>query len=140
MDIKRPLPFITLLGLVILAGCASTQKLSVQTEPSGAEVFLQRRGDLEVHAAVEGVYGALDADSIGEDFYSLGTTPLEYEFDLREQEAAIYSPRAGGSVSRHFTEGTIRIVREGYQTVERLMRFSGNPISLVIPMQPVSED
>jgi hypothetical protein len=140
MNIKRSLPFIPLLGLILLPGCASTEKLSIQTEPSGAEVFLQRCGDLEVHAAVEGVYGALDADSIGEDFYWLGTTPLEYEFDLREHEAAVYSPRAGGSVSRHFTEGTIRIVREGYQTVERLVRFSGSPISLVVPLQSVNED
>jgi hypothetical protein len=133
-------PSVISAGLAVLVGCASTQELSVQTEPSGAEVFLQRRGDLEVHAAVEGVYGALNADSLGEEFYSLGTTPLEYEFDLREQEAAVYSPRAGGSVTRHFTEGTVRIVLEGYETVERLIRFSGSRISLVIPLQPVSED
>jgi hypothetical protein len=133
-------PFVLSVGLAVLIGCASTQELSVQTGPSGAEVFLQRRGDLEVHAAVEGVYGALNADSLGEEFYLLGTTPLEYEFDLREQEAAVYSPGAGGSVSRHFTEGTIRIVLDGYETVERLVRFSGSPISLVIPLQPVGED
>jgi hypothetical protein len=45
----------------------------------------------------------MNADSLGEEFHSLGTTPLEYEFDLREQAAAVCSPRAGGSVTRHFT-------------------------------------
>ncbi len=126
------------LGLTVLVGCASTQRITIDTDPIGAQVFLQRRGDVEVHGRVSGVAGRLDAASFEEEFIYLGTAPIDYEFHIRDNEVAVYSPEAGGSVTRHYREGTIRIEMEGYQTVERLVRFSGNTILLMVPMQPRS--
>lgn len=41
-----------------------------------------RRGEYEVNASIEGFGGNFDSDTFEEEFYLLGTTPLEYEFNL----------------------------------------------------------
>jgi hypothetical protein len=124
------------LGLVVLSGCASMQRLTIDTDPVGAHVYLQRRGDVEVHGRVSGVFGSVDASSFEEEFIYLGTAPIDYEFRRRDTEVAIHSPEAGGDVTRHYREGVIRIEMDGYETVERLVRFSGSTILLMVPMQP----
>lgn len=124
------------IGLALLAGCAATQQLRIETDPVGAEVYLQRRGDIEVSARVPGGAGRVDASTFEDAFEYLGTTPLEYEFRLREDQAAIDTPDVGGRVVKHYTEGTLRIELEGYRTVERRIRFTGEDLVLVIPLRP----
>jgi len=126
------------LGLALITGCSSAQVLSVRTEPTGAHVYLQRRGDIEVQASVGGMSGEVGADSFEEEFYSLGTTPVEYEFDRTEKEGGVVTPAGGGSVTRRYREGTVRIELEGYRTVERVVRFSGDPVTLTETLQPRS--
>lgn len=139
MNARSALAFSFLPGL-ILAACASTQELSVRTIPDGAEVFLQRRGDLEMKGSVLGVYGELDGDSFQDEFYSLGIAPVEYEFDLEDPEASVRGREVSGTVVRRFKEGTIRVVKAGYRTVERVVRFSGDRIDLRISMEPENEN
>ncbi len=45
-------------------------------------------------------------------------------------------PRAGGSVTRRYVEGTIRIVMRGFETVVRRVRFDGGRLNLVVPLEP----
>lgn len=122
--------------LALSAACASTQSLSVHTDPAGAQVYLQRRGEVEVQATVAGVHGQVGANSFEEESFSLGTSPLEYEFHRKETEAAVQGPGAGGSLTRHFREGTVRIEMPGYRTAERRVRFSGDAIVLRVDLQP----
>ena len=122
--------------LALSAACASTQSLSVHTDPAGAQVYLQRRGEVEVQATVAGVHGQVGANSFEEEFFSLGTSPLEYEFHRKETEAAVQGPGAGGSLTRHFREGTVRIEMPGYRSAEWRVRFSGDPIVLRVDLQP----
>ena len=56
------------LAAVLLAACGSAQKVSVRTDPVGAEVYLQRRGDLEINAKVKGIPGKVTASAFEEDF------------------------------------------------------------------------
>lgn len=135
MNRKHELRVSLVLALALSGGCASTQSLSVHTDPGGAEVYLQRRGEVEVQATVAGVHGQVGADSFEEEYFSLGTSPVEYEFHRKETEAAVQGPGAGGSVTRHFREGTIRVELEGYRTVERRVRFSGDAIVLRIALE-----
>jgi len=114
--------------------------VSVRTDPIGAQVYLQRRGDLEIAAQVKGIPGKVTASSFEEDFRLLGNAPVEYEFDLSEREVGIDVPEGSGSVVRHYKEGTIRVEREGYESVIRLVRFSGSTVDLMITLQPLSED
>ena len=123
-----------------LAGCGSAQKVSVRTDPIGAEVYLQRRGDLEINANVKGIPGKVTAGAFEEDFRLLGNAPLEYEFELSEQGVGIDVPEGSGSITRHYKEGTIRIERDGYETVIRVVRFSGSAVELEVSLQAVTRD
>ena len=128
------------LPVLILAGCGSAQRVSVKTDPIGAEVYLQRRGDLEINAKVKGIPGKVTASRFEEDFRLIGNAPLEYEFDLSEHEVGVDVPGGSGNITRHYKEGTIRIVRDGYETVIRVVRFSGSAVELEVSLQAVPRD
>ena len=139
---KNPDPAVALcllaMTVVGLTGCGSSrQKLSVKTSPPSAEVLLQRRGDLEIGVSVP-TYGSgdLDAGEFEDDFITLGNAPVKYEFDLSESQGSINFKGAGGSATKHYREGTIRVQLPGYMTVERLVAFSGSAINLEITLQP----
>lgn len=121
-----------------LTGCGSSkQKVSVNTNPPGAEVLLQRRGDLDVGVSVPTIgSGNLGAGKFEDDFITLGNAPVEYEFKLSESEGSVSFKGAGGSVTRHYREGTIRVQLPGYVTIERLVTFSGSAINLQFTLQP----
>ena len=103
-----------------LAGCGSSkQKVSVKTTPPGAEVLLQRRGDMDI-----------------DDFITLGNAPVEYEFELSKSQGSVSFKGAGGSVTKHYREGTIRVQLPGYMTIERLVAFTGSGINLEFTLQP----
>ena len=126
--------------LLLLAGCGSTQKVSVRTDPIGAEVYLQRRGELEITANVKGIPGKITANAFEEDFRLIGNAPVEYEFDLTEKDVGIDVPEGSGNIVRHYKEGTIRVEREGYETIVRPVYFSGGTVDLLITLQPLNED
>lgn len=124
--------------VVGLTGCGSSrQKVSVKTTPPGAEVLLQRRGDLEIGVSVP-TYGSGDlaAGKFEDDFITLGNAPVKYEFDLSESQGSVSFKGAGGSATKHYREGTIRVQLPGFMTVERLVAFSGSGINLEITLQP----
>ena len=140
MSVRRFTRVASLLGLALLAGCGSKQKVSVRTDPLGAEVYLQRRGVLEINANVKGIPGKITANAFEEGFRLLGNAPVEYEFDLSEKDVGIDVPEGSGSIVRHYKEGTIRVEREGYESVIRLVRFSGSTVDLMFTLQPLSND
>ena len=118
----------------------STQKVSVRTDPIGAEVYLQRRGELEITANVKGIPGKITANAFEEDFRLIGNAPVEYEFDLTEKDVGIDVPEGSGNIVRHYKEGTIRVEREGYETIVRPVYFSGGTVDLLITLQPLTRD
>ena len=129
------------LGAVVLTACgAPMQRISVTTQPVGADVSLQRSGEVQVEASVAGVGGSLGAGSFTEDFISLGTAPVDYEFHLNRTDADVERGGSGGQVTRQYTEGLIRIALEGYRTVERRVRFDGSRIKVDVDLQPVGGD
>ena len=121
-----------------LAGCGSSkQKVSVKTTPPGAEVLLQRRGDLDVDVSVPTIgSGDLDAGKFEDDLITLGNAPVEYEFELSKSQGSVSFKGAGGSVTKHYREGTIRVQLPGYMTIERLVAFTGSGINLEFTLQP----
>ena len=121
-----------------LGACSSNhQRVTVTTLPVEAEVYLQRSGVMQVNAAYSGFYGSIGAPSFEEGYYSLGTTPIDYEFVLDQQEATVAGAGAYGEVKRRYTEGRIRVVREGYRTVERAVRFTGDLLDFEIQLEPI---
>lgn len=127
-------------SILALSACSpSYQRVTVTTLPVGAEVYLQRSGVMQVTAAYSGFYGSIGAPSFEEGYYSLGTTPIDYEFLLDQQEATVAGAGAYGEVKRRYTEGRIRVVREGYRTVERAVRFTGDLLDFEIELEPEFE-
>jgi hypothetical protein len=109
----------------------------VNTTPPGAEVLLQRRGDLDIGLSVPTIgSGNLGAGKFEDDFITLGNAPLEYEFELSDSEGSVSIQGAGGSVTKHYREGMIRVQLPGYMTIERLVTFSGSAINLEFTLQP----
>ena len=124
--------------IVGLAGCGSSkQKVAVKTSPPGAEVLLQRRGVMDIDVSVP-TYGSGDlaAGKFEDDFITLGNAPVKYEFDLSESQGSINIKGVGGSATKNYREGTIRVQLPGFMTVERLVAFSGSAINLEITLQP----
>ena len=135
----HPAVALCLLAMTVigLSACGSSkQKLSVKTSPTDAEVLLERRGDLVIDVSVP-TYGSGDlaAGKFEDDFITLWYAPVKYEFDLSESQGSINIKGAGGSATKHYREGTIRVLLPGYQTIERLVAFSGSPIELHLTMQ-----
>jgi hypothetical protein len=127
-----------LLPLVLVAaGCTASQALSIRTDPVGANVYLQRRGEVEIKASYAGVGGRVGSVSFEEGFKSLGNSPVEYEFDLRSEELDVDGGYGGGQIVRHFEEGMIRIEMDGFHVEERLVRFTGGKIRLDIVLRPL---
>ncbi len=122
----------------LLTGCGSSkQRISVNTTPPGAEVLLQRRGDLDIGVSVPTIgSGNLGAGKFEDDFITLGNAPVDYEFKLSDSEGSVSIQGAGGSVTKHYREGTIRVQLPGYMTIERLVAFSGSAINLEFTLQP----
>ncbi len=129
---------ILIISSAAITACGSGQQLTIESNPSGAEVYLMRRGEYEVNASIDGFGGSFDSDSFEEEFYLLGTTPLEYEFDLSNTESYLYVPGlpAGVSVTKHYTEGIIRVEMDGYETEQRTIQFSNNLFNLVLSLVP----
>lgn len=126
--------------LTCAVGCTATQQIVVKTEPTGADVYLQRSGDVTVDANVMGIMGSVEQDRYTEDFYYLGTTPVTYEFDLEETDSAVHAPGlGGGAVTRRHREGTVRVEMTGYETVQRPVRFTGDQLHMMITLEPQNE-
>jgi hypothetical protein len=139
-DWKGLSPGAILLSVLLLGGCGpSMQMISIQTVPAGAEVFLQRRGEISVQGMVEGIGGSFSGGPFEEEFRMLGNAPLDYEFPLSETEASVQVGFSGGSVERHYREGTIRVELNGFQPVERIVTFNGTPLNLTLTLTPRSE-
>jgi hypothetical protein len=125
----RVIAVMVVASLLILTGCAASQSMRVATTPPGATVTLTRIGVTETQGGIVGV----GAGGVGEPFeeppISLGTSPVEYEFDLEETDEQLSLIGLFVSVKRKFTEGLIRAEKDGL-AAERRVRFTGEPILL----------
>lgn len=126
--------------LIVITACGASQKLHIESDPSGAEVYLMRRGEYEISASVDGFGGNFDGDSFEDDYYFLGTTPLDYEFRLSDTESSFYIPGipAGASVTKYFEEGILKLVMDGYDTEERPIQFSNSALNIVLSLNPAA--
>ena len=75
-----------------LVGCASSrQVISVETVPTGAEVYLQRRGMLSIEATVSGVSGAVDGGQFEDEFILTTSVTLSRTVRLLSCDVAALS-------------------------------------------------
>lgn len=113
--------------LSLLAGCAATQKITVNTDPPGAEVSLTKCGVTEAHGGFQGVVVGGTGEPFEDVPIQLGTSPLEYEFRLKETKEHFSAPGMFVKVARKITEGLIR-AEKGGGFAERRVAFTGEPL------------
>ncbi len=123
-------------SLLLVCGCAATQKLSVLTDPSGAQVTLTRYGIAETEGGVPGVAVGAAGERFEDPPMTLGTSPVEYEFKLEETDQDISIVGVYVKVTRKFTEGLVRAEKDG-RLAERRVLFTGKPlvVDLLLPAQ-----
>lgn len=130
-------------GLVVLfpVGCGAPQmRLNIKSEPSGARVYISRRGERAYRGVLGPVRGDMKSDKIVEDFVLLGTSPVEYSSDLEEHESGVSVFGVGAKVVRQFGDGVIRIEKDGFETVERTVHFKDGEVDLDLRLEPESID
>jgi len=122
--------------LLLLCGCAATQKLTVTTDPPGAQVTLVRYGTTETEGALPGMSFGSAEEPFEDAPISLGTSPLDYEFELHETLEQVSILGLFVDVKRKFTEGLVRAEKDG-RAAERRVRFSGKPlvVDLLLPAE-----
>jgi hypothetical protein len=134
--LSKSILVLALAFLLALCGCAATQKVTVSTTPPGAQVTLVRYGVTKAQGSVPGISVGGVGDSFEDPPMTLGTAPLEYEFELEETEEQLSVGGLFVKVARKFTEGLIRAEKDG-NVAERRVRFTGEPIvlDLVLPVE-----
>ncbi len=122
--------------LLLLSGCAATQRLNVTTSPPGAQVTLVRYGVTEAEGGVPGVSVGATGERFEDPPMTLGTSPLDYEFKLEETDEEISIAGVFMKVTRKFTEGLIRAEKDG-RVAERRVSFTGKPlvVDLLLPVE-----
>jgi hypothetical protein len=129
-----------LLAFVILAltaGCATMQRIHVDTDPPGAEINLQKSGTISVSGhAPSVIYGSAEMETFEEPPIVLGKSPVSYEFPLNEKEAGGHVP---GVVyvdkERKVKKGMIRAELGGV-IAEKHVEFTGDPIEIKLKIDP----
>ena len=126
----------TLVSLLLLCSCAANQKLSVTTDPPGAQVTLVRYGITKAEGGLPGVSVGTSGENFEDPPITLGTSPLDYEFKLQETAKELSIGGVYAKVTRTFTEGLVRAEKDG-RVAERRVLFMGKPLAvdLLLPAQ-----
>lgn len=120
-----------------LVGCSSTPELllDIQVEPAGADVYLSRRGEKAYRGDFGPVEGDVRSEAFEEGFAFLGNAPLEYSSLLEERESGGTILGIGAGVMRKYKEGIVRIEKEGFEPVERHVRFVDGEVKLAVQLE-----
>ena len=110
--------------------------LDVTTSPSGAEVYLSRRGEKSVRGSFGGIAGDVSSEPLEEAFTLVGSSPVHFTSPLEERESGGTIMGFGGGVIRKYREGVVRIEKDGYLTVERVVRFSDREARIELVLRP----
>lgn len=125
-----------LLIAFLLSACGSTPEivLDLSSDPVGAQVYLSRRGERTYRGQLGPVKGDVKAESLEEDFFLIGTAPLVYTSPLEERDGGVSVLGVGGAVVLEYDEGVLRFEKEGFESVERRVRFRKGRVRVEVQM------
>lgn len=127
---------IFLTTLALLCGCGSTPEivLDLRSDPVGAQVYLSRRGEKSIQADLGPLEGDVKSEPYEEEFRLIGTSPMIFVSPLEEAESKAKILGFGGAVMRKYREAVIRFQKDGFQTIERHVRFYDGEFSVAVTM------
>jgi len=126
---------VIVVGLIFATGCATSKTLSVRSDPPGATVTLTRYCQDEVTVHTHKALGTVPVGDCETPPIYLGTTPLVYEYVTQETLGHAHVPVAGVSATRRYTEGVVRVEKDG-AVAEQRVSFTGQPITVDMRLEP----
>ena len=123
--------------LSCLASCSSPGEvvLDLSTNPVGATVYLSRHGGESYRGKLGPLKTDVGAGAIQEEFLLIGTSPLTHTVRLEEKRSGAVVLGVGGAVMREYRVGILLFEKEGYETVERRVRFHDGRVRVVVELQ-----
>ena len=118
------------------SGCANSQRLTIHTAPTGARVTLARYGKKKAAGGIPGVVVSGTADKFQDEPLDLGTSPVDYEFPLTEEEEGFHGPGVFVQVDKVYEGGLLRAERDG-AFAERRITFMGDPIEVDLKLEAI---
>ncbi len=139
--LHQPILFL-ILGLTSCGSAPKTLEVRLTSKPSGARVFISRRGESTYQGKVGFLKGNVKATPFQEELQLVGTTPVNYSCPITEMTTDATVLGVGGRVIKTFKEGVFRFERPGYEPVEQFVRFRGakETISVTLPELPPGAD
>jgi uncharacterized protein YceK len=121
----------------LLAGCSTTQRLTVRTEPPGATVSLARIGVKRAEGDLPRMGGMALFQSVFQDpFEPLGTAPLTTTIELSQPLSTFRLPDGGeGEVFKETRAAIVRAVKDD-RSAETRVRFTGEPLEVILLLSP----
>ena len=113
-------------------------EVQLTSNPSGARVYISRRGESTYQGKVGFLKGNVKATPFEEEPQLVGTTPVTYSSPLQEMTTDATVLGVGGRVIKTFKEGVFRFERPGFEPVEQFIRFQKGreTIDVVLPALP----
>lgn len=117
-------------------------EVQLTSNPSGARVFISRRGESTYQGKVGFLKGNVKATPFQEELQLVGTTPVTYSSPIQEMTTDATVLGVGGRVIKSFKEGVFRFERPGYEPVEQFVRFrkAKDVIQVTLPPLPPGSD
>ncbi len=131
-------PYCLLIVLAgLLAGCSTTQRLTVRTEPPGATVSLARIGVKRAEGDLPRMSGMALFQSVFQDpFETLGSAPLTTTIELSQPLSTFRLPDGGeGEVLKETRAAIVRAVKDD-RSAETRVRFTGEPLEVILVLDP----
>ncbi len=129
----------SILGCLAVAltvvGCASNQQFSVVSNTPGAEVWLIKRGSVQVAGRVEWVHVRGEEGKFEDPPLYLGTAPLTYEFNPRERQEAMAIGSVAGSVTKVTTDFIV-LGRKNGASVDRRLPVTKKATHIELNFEP----
>lgn len=138
----RSLPILALAAL-LSPSCGGPPKMlevQLQSNPSGARVFISRRGESTYQGKVGFLKGNVKATPFEDEMQLVGTTPVTYSSPLQEMTTDATVLGVGGRVIKTFKEGVFRFERPGYEPAEQFVRFTKGGQVMKVTLQPLPAD
>jgi hypothetical protein len=127
-----------LLAVAVLAlapACARVQRLVVNTNVPGAQVYISKRGHLYTGGAVAGVVAVGTNEPYEDPPVSLGTAPLAYQFRVEETLAGVYLPGVAAAQKKICNQVLLQAYANG-QYAEQVIPVNDGVAEVFLQLTP----
>ncbi len=126
--------------LALLSACSSTPalQLDIDSVPTGAKVSVQLRGVRSYVGQFAVFSGSVSSKRFEDEFFSVGTTPVQFSTPLKATTTDATLLGFGGKVVRRFEDALIRFELDGFEPVEKFVALKKGSTKLNVELVPAA--